>query len=425
MKNKKLILLSSVVIFAITLLILFVLPYEGKNFKIITSRDSDAYQYAKKESIQVEEVADSEKDFYTEKKETFSYDRYQEGIVITGYQGKSKELVIPKMIDGKFVLAIQKDAFKKDENLTKVIFPKTLLMIEKEDYKEIEIACYRSSLCNELKEDDDFKVTVLSDSDTYSFTDSSLAFEYNIGDSIEIVKYTGSSLDIVIPETINGYEVTEVHLTVEKDLNSIYLPKTVTNMSLQYAEKVYPSTFWFTVVMTFISLLLFIGVMMYVSLKDKKDIFYQAPIMMISYLYLIGIYGYSIYANVTNQNMKTVILVQVIIALLYLVLAMFLLASKKRIRDYDEKIAKSTSYIQDTLELLEEIDLSDYEEEIKKEVEEVKELIRYSDPVTSPKTEDMEQQIQKMIQECGNEKEDWEKVKATIKKRNRICKESK
>ena len=425
MKNKKLILLSSVVIFAITLLILFVLPYEGKNFKIITSRDSDAYQYAKKESIQVEEVANSEKDFYTEKTETFSYDRYQEGIVITGYQGKSKELVIPKMIDGKFVLAIQKDAFKKDENLTKVIFPKTLLMIEKEDYKEIEIACYRSSLCNELKEDDDFKVTVLSDSDTYSFTDSSLAFEYNIGDSIEIVKYTGSSLDIVIPETINGYEVTEVHLTVEKDLNSIYLPKTVTNMSLQYAEKVYPSTFWFTVVMTFISLLLFIGVMMYVSLKDKKDIFYQAPIMMISYLYLIGIYGYSIYANVTNQNMKTVILVQVIIALLYLVLAMFLLASKKRIRDYDEKIAKSTSYIQDTLELLEEIDLSDYEEEIKKEVEEVKELIRYSDPVTSPKTEDMEQQIQKMIQECGNEKEDWEKVKATIKKRNRICKESK
>ncbi len=425
MKNKKLILLSSVVIFAITLLILFVLPYEGKNFKIITSRDSDAYQYAKKESIQVEEVADSEKDFYTEKKENFSYDRYQEGIVITGYQGKSKELVIPKMIDGKFVLAIQKDAFKNDENLTKVIFPKTLLMIEKEDYKEIEIACYRSSLCNELKEDDDFKVTVLSDSDTYSFTDSSLTFEYNIGDSIEIVKYTGSSLDIVIPETINGYEVTEVHLTVEKDLNSIYLPKTVTNMSLQYAEKVYPSTFWFTVVMTFISLLLFIGVMISASLKDKKDIFYQAPIMMISYLYLIGIYGYSIYANVTNQNMKTVILVQVIVALLYLVLAMFLLASKKRIRDYDEKIAKSTSYIQDTLELLEEIDLSNYEEEIKREVEEVKELIRYSDPVTSPKTEDMEQQIQKMIQECGNEKEDWEKVKATIKKRNRICKESK
>ncbi len=425
MKNKKLILLSSVVIFAITLLILFVLPYEGKNFKIITSKDSDAYQYAKKESIQVEEVADSEKDFYTEKKENFSYDRYQEGIVITGYQGKSKELVIPKMIDGKFVLAIQKDAFKKDENLTKVIFPKTLLMIEKEDYKEIEIACYRSSLCNELKEDDDFKVTVLSDSDTYSFTDSSLAFEYNIGDSIEIVKYTGSSLDIVIPETINGYEVTEVHLTVEKDLNSIYLPKTVTNMSLQYAEKVYPSTFWFTVVMTFISLLLFIGVMISASLKDKKDIFYQAPVMTISYLYLIGIYGYSIYANVTNQNMKTVILVQVIVALLYLVLAMFLLASKKRIRDYDEKIAKSTSYIQDTLELLEEIDLSNYGEDIKREVEEVKELIRYSDPVTSPKTEDMEQQIQKMIQECGNEKEDWEKVKATIKKRNRICKESK
>lgn len=425
MKNKKLILLSSVVIFAITLLILFVLPYEGKNFKIITSKDSDAYRYAKKESIQVEEVADSEKDFYTEKKENFSYDRYQEGIVITGYQGKSKELVIPKMIDGKFVLAIQKDAFKNDENLTKVIFPKTLLMIEKEDYKEIEIACYRSSLCNELKEDDDFKVTVLSDSDTYSFTDSSLAFEYNIGDSIEIVKYTGSSLDIVIPETINGYEVTKVHLTVEKDLNSIYLPKTVTNVSLQYAEKVYPSTFWFTVVMTFISLLLFIGVMISASLKDKKDIFYQAPVMMISYLYLIGIYGYSIYANVTNQNMKTVILVQVIVALLYLVLAMFLLASKRRIRDYDEKIAKSTSYIQDTLELLEEIDLSNYGEDIKREVEEVKELIRYSDPVTSPKTEDMEQQIQKMIQECGNEKEDWEKVKATIKKRNRICKESK
>ena len=140
MKNKKLIILSGVVAFLITLIVLFVLPYEGKNFKIITTKDSDAYKYAKGKSSEVETIADSEKDFYTEKKENFSYDRYQEGIVITDYHGISEELVIPRKIDGQFVLAIQKDALKNDENLTKVILPKTLLMIEKEDYQEIEFA---------------------------------------------------------------------------------------------------------------------------------------------------------------------------------------------------------------------------------------------------------------------------------------------
>ncbi len=425
MKNKKLIILSGVVAFLITLIVLFVLPYEGKNFKIITTKDSDAYKYAKGKSIEVETIADSEKDFYTEKKENFSYDRYQEGIVITDYHGISEELVIPRKIDGQFVLAIQKDALKNDENLTKVILPKTLLMIEKEDYQEIEIACYRSFLCEELKEDENLKVTVLSDSDFYSFTDSYLAFEYNIGDSIEIVKYTGLSRDIVIPETINGYEVTSVHLTVDKDLNSIYLPKTVNSISLDYSEKIYSPIFFFTIVMCGIALLLFIGVVIYVSLKDAQDIFYQMPVMIISYLYLIGIYGYSIYANMTNQNAKTVILVEIIVSLLYLVLSIFLLASKKRIRNYDEKIAHSTSYVQDTLELLEELDLSNYDEDIQKEIEEIKELVRYSDPVTGPKTESLEKEIQKMIQKEENTKEDWDKIKDSMQKRNRICKENK
>ncbi len=425
MKSKKWIGLLGVVLFATTIIILVILPYKGKTFKILTVKDSDAYRYAKKESIDVEVIADTEKDFYTEKKENFSYDIYQDGIVITDYTGVSEELIVPRMIDGKFVLAIQQGAFQKDQNLKKVILPRTLMMLSQEDFEKIEIQCYRSNLCNQLKDEENLQVTVLSDSDSYPWVDDSLGFEYNFGDTIEIVKYKGTEKNLVIPETINGYEVTAVNLKLEDDIQSIYLPETVKEIHLNSKQTSYSNTFWLIIVMDVLALILFLGMMMKSSSKDKKDVFYEAPFILVSFLYLIGVYGYSIFANVQNQEFKTVLLVLVIASIIYPFLSLLLLASKKRIQKQDEEIAHIDRYVKDTLELLEELDTTNYDSEVKAIIEEAKDIIRYSDPVSSDQTASLEVEIQRMIRNSQNNVEEWNKIKASLQKRNRICKENK
>ena len=67
------------------------------------------------------------KDFF---KELYLLD----GIIITGYTGHDSEIVIPNIIDGHPVIAIQRGAFTASNNIEKITCPETLIFIDNEAF---------------------------------------------------------------------------------------------------------------------------------------------------------------------------------------------------------------------------------------------------------------------------------------------------
>ena len=91
----------------------------------------------------------------------------------------------------------------------------------------------------------------------------------------------------------------------------------------------------------------------------------------------------------------------------------------------NKKIDKIGSYVKDNLQILEDIDTSNYDQETLKKFNEVKELLEYSDPVSNDKTLDIEKNIQSLIKNNEGNKTYWEKIEKLMKKRNEICKNNK
>ena len=425
MKKKLLGNIFGVVAFIITILILFVFSYESKGFKIIAEKDSEAYKFAKGNNIEIEELADSEKEYYKEVSEKFSYNIYENGIEISKYDGVSKKLIIPSIIDDKIVLSIKDGVFKNNKNINEVVLAPTIKNINEDDYKDIKISCFNTTYCKKLK-DDGLDVKILNDSDKFRVYYPDLDYEYNINDKIEITKYKGKSNNLIIPESINGKEVNSINLKITNNIKSIYIPSTVERISFEYTNSKYNTLFWFIIIIDLVALILFMAINHFAIVKNSvSENFYNSPIIIISTIYLLGTYIYSILSNIYQYDSKTVIIVLSSISIVYVLLSIILLLSKNKTKKYDEKIKNIDNYIKSTLNLLEDKDLEEYSDPVVKEIEEVKELIKYSDPVSSEETVSLEKEIKNLIEHDKDSVEHWKGIEKLIKKRNNICKNNK
>ena len=413
-----------IVLFLITILTLFVLAYQEKDIVIYGEKDSYAYEYAKKNNIVFKTIADSEKKYYSEKIENYEYNLYEnKGIELEEYNGKSEELVIPALIDNNIVLSLGDNLFE-NTNVKKVYLPYTIINVNPDTLKDIEVYCYDNDVCKSLDENKNLKVTVLSDSEYYPyFTDTE--FEYNIGEKIEIIKYKGKDKDLYVPESIDGYEVNSLVLEINDDIENIYIPSSVEKIDFSFKNSPYDTLFFTIIGFDVLALVLFIISNLLTSHKSLTEEFNNTPRTIINYLYLVFVYGYSILSYYNYYDLKQVIIVLVVGTLIYVVLAIALGQSKKKIESYDQKIAKADKYVKDILELLNDLDLDNYSDEVKKVVDEVKELVKYSDPVSSDLTKELEKEIQDKITDSKDNKEDWMKIKKLIEKRNRIIKDNK
>lgn len=425
MKNKKSIYIIGIALFVITALVLVITSHNSKSFEIYTTSSSKAEDYAKKHNINYTYVTDSEVDYFTEKVEHYSYNIYEDGVEISKYDGISEELVLPAILDGKYVRSIAKDIFK-DTKVKKIVLPYSLNNLVEDDFKDIELVCYNTDLCKKLKDNKDLKVNVLSDSDSYYYDATDIPFEYNIiGEEIQIAKYTGSSDSFIIPKSIDGYEVTSVKLDIAKNIKSLYIPSSVKDITLNDLNSGYNTLFWTILGLDLVILILFIiftGILPY---KSNKETFNSAPSIIVSTIYLLVMYGYSIYANSNQYDIKNVLLVLIITSIIYAILSLALIGVKKKIESHDEKIAKADTYVKDTLELLEDLDIDSYDSKTKKLYEEVKDLIKYSDPISNDTTKELEKEIQNRIKEGKDDLDYWKKTKSLIEKRNRLCKNTK
>ncbi len=188
--------------------------------------------FAKKNKYNYKTLSDSEffklNQEYSLYIETFDYNNIST-LEILGYNGKDKNIIIPKEINGKKVTSIK----GLNENIKSIVISKNITNIDLESIKDIEIKCYRNEYCEGLFSNENLKVTILDDSDSIDFENNLNDFKYKINDNeIEITRYSGISDNLIIPEEIGEKKVTSIK-ELNKNVKSITISKNITNIDLE------------------------------------------------------------------------------------------------------------------------------------------------------------------------------------------------
>lgn len=430
MKNKKALLPVIGLIMLITLIIVEFTEFTSSkeyNIKVITEKGSYGETFVKKYNLETEILSDSNKKDYTLNIENFDFNTINGTIEIVGYKGISETIVIPNSINNIKVTKISKDAFKEAKKLKKIIIGYNELELVKEDLKDIEIVCRNSEYCNSLHNDETLKVTVLNDSDPYDYSYIQMPFEYNMnGDEIELTKYTGDENILVIPETYNGYKITKVSLDIlNNDFNLIIIPNTV--KEINGPKTLNLSTILLVGIITnILAYIIFLVVNFTLSRKTKEDTFLSTPTIILSVIYLIGTFAYSFIANTEDSSIKTYLLINLIITVIYIIVVILLNRSTNYIKTNNEELKEKKEFKKNALLKIDDV-ISSSKSEYKKSLEKIKEQIKYSDPISSVHTSEIENEILTILDKLTTEVDTKtiEELEKLINKRNNICKSNK
>ena len=415
MKNKRIILIIGFIISFLSFIFAF-LYYKSNNSLIIyTSKDSYAYQYAKKNMINTYDVSDSHYKYFHRLWEDFKFNEESNGLVITKYEGISEELIIPTEYNNKKIIEIKKDALPS--NVKKIFLPESVETIDADDYENIEILCYRGKKCEELKSNKKLKVKILDDVDRYILYEDKLEFTYNIinGNEIELTNYLGDSETIIIPETINGYKVTSILFDGE-GTTSIFIPKTVNNIDANITSKLFNKCFIISCIIILLSFIIYFTTILLIKtfeLIDKVYIYSSSTI----YLFVIS---YIIFVLRSNPfEYKKYFIYSIIATIIYLITSYILNVIIKNNKKYDNEIKSKDTFIKDVKLILQDYDFN--------ELKEIEEMIKYSDPVSINDVKEIEIQIKNELKNITQEniQEKVNTVKKLIKKRNKIIINSK
>ena len=381
LSKKILIIVAALICILVSAVMLF--NYEDNNdIKIIVSDNELAEKYAKKYSFELEKLSDSEQSTYKKNIETFDYNVVDNGIEITNYDGASKTLVIPERINAFRVVSVKKEAL---ENIETLVISKYMESLPVEALKNINIKCYENDFCNSLKNNNELNVEILSDTDYVDFDNNILLFEYNIDKTIEITNYTSTDKNIIIPETINGYDVTKISLDSTKiDMDSIYIPNTVEEINIIIDNQNKMNLIW-SIIINIITFVIFTTIVLVNSSRNKEESFLNTSVYIVSVIYLLIQYIYIFGAN--TQPLESIIKSSGIRLIIYLIIVLPLIFVKKSIKTYDDKVKQTGNFIRESLSIIDDIDTTEYSVEEKDLLDKIKEDLRFSDPVSSESTE--------------------------------------
>ena len=414
---------NNIIIISITTLIILIsLIINTSFYKSLTTlvvyaeKDSYALKYATKEQLPKKEIAESKKDNYELHVEAFDYDINNEEIELKTYYGVSKELIIPKTIANKKITKINESLFD-NEKIQTIIISENIKELDL-GKNNIKVKCYDNKYCNELKKN--YKnITILNDSKFYNFNNSDLEYGYKLSkDKITITEYNGDDKFLIIPSTINGYKVVEIDMDAFK-LQSIYIPKTIEEINSDLTSKTI-NTYLITIILISVcSLLLVITLILLVKEKNLTETVYNIPQYLLTIIYVLLIVLQTNAIKVNPFTYNTTIIKTIVISLIYTALMLLLKFIKKTNKDFDKKLKETGTFIKQASGIIKDLN--------KKELEEVLEEIKYSDPVSTEEVVKIEEDIIKLLNEINDENisDKKEEVLKLVKKRNRIIKESK
>ncbi len=413
MKNKNI--LVSLIALSISVVIIIISYFYYQTnipITIFTSKNSTAEKYADKHFLDKYIVGESQLDKYNKNIEEFSYNVNDDTISITGYNGISSKLIIPKTINGLKVTAIEESLFK--ESIETIVISNNINNIKFEENQNIKIECFSGNYCNELKNSKNLDVKILSDSEYIDFNNSNVPFEYNLKNKeIELVNYTGKDDVIIVPNKINGYPVTKISFD-SFSAKAIYIPNSVKNIGFEFLSKYLTRNFYIICFVTILALIIFI--LSTINLKndslEKKS--KNIIIYIISYVYILLVAYFSLTIKNIFTGYQTYILQVIISSLIYIFLTLLLKCANNKSEKFEQKL-KENNFITKALQIIDNNEFKDKAE--------IRGLIQYSDPVSTDLSSNIEKEILELLSKI--DKENIGDIKKLIKKRNTIIKQNK
>lgn len=407
MKKNGIVILLGTIISIIVVVFSFLHYQQHLDITIYTKKDSYAKEYAENHSLKVELIS-SQEEHLTKRYETFSYNVENNEIMITKYEGKSERLIIPKMIDGKKVVKVLENAIPK--SVKTVVISSNISQLDIDGTTNVE--CYRGDYCQKLKEEKDGQVTILDDSVFTDFNNQNTLFDYEEENgNIKLIRYTGSKDEIIIPEQINGYSVTNISFKVDDSAN-IYIPSTISKIDSNFLSTDIHKIHISVIIVMFISLLLLI----LCNIKNDNQTLEKTTrnviinILSIVYLCIMGVFSLIIKDYENGNNLLFIELF--ISSLIYIFIIILLKIANKKVENLEQKKSEDIIFSKQAKLLMQEI-----------EDKEIKDAILFMDPISSNETKEIEEKILEQLKNYHNSEKEF--LLKMIKKRNEIIKMNK
>ena len=408
--------------FVITLALIFSLTnekYYGE-IKIKFSNNDYVLEYAKKNGIDYEKIADSEKDKYTKNIESFSYNKVNDTLEITEYKGLSETLVIPYEYDGVKVTSIS-DSFKNDK-VKNIYISDNINYLPVENFKNITINCYRGKYCEELKNNNELNVNILNDSEVVDFNYIEFPFEYNVKDgNVELTHYKGNGGALIIPTTVNGMKVTSVSFDGSHN-KEVYLPDTINNISDNFITPWNYNNYINCVISAIVAFVLTTIVILIVKDRTPEGIAVSTPIYVLTFIFL----GITFYANYNNNHSHTfgsgIQTYTIFSNLIYFTAVVTIMFINKRNKKLDTNTKNKTKFIDEMIFKINNI--SKLSSEYKNKLID---KLKYSDPVSNEMVKGIEDNINMLISKLNDKSsnEEIDNIIKLIENRNDIIKRNK
>ena len=258
---------------------------------VATVPGSYADTYADEKHLDKVEMTNQEEDVFDFRYETFDYNINDDGtLTLEAYKGVGTDVVVPMAYDEMVVTALG-EKFFEGSSIKNLYIPPSVSAINGEAVKSVTIHCDDDTVYLVENPENDWTIQTLNDSDFVNFLLDSIPFRYNdLGDSIELVGYTGEASDVIIPSYINGKPVTKVSFDMLGQYSLVVFPSTVTEITGETTITTVTWVFACAVVFVILALLATLITMNVVLPKFRKleEISITTPIVVVTFLYLIA-----------------------------------------------------------------------------------------------------------------------------------------
>ncbi len=274
----------------------------------------------------------------------------------------------------------------------------------------IKLTSHNNQNAQNYAEKNNFNYQNISDSELNELK-SNDNFTYNIkNNQIEVTGYKGNENQIIIPETIENLPVTIISMSLDKMPSEIYIPSSVITIN-QIIDENINNNFYLTIIIELIALIITLLVILILNKKKNQD-----KTVYITFLYILSIiylFAINMYAYLNINNLLTITIVTTII---YFILFLPLYFVKNRLKEYDKKVNNIQTFTEEALNIAKKINNQDLIESLK-----------FSDPVSSEFTKEIENTILEKLNKTVKTKDD-ENINEIINliiERNNICKKTK
>ena len=274
----------------------------------------------------------------------------------------------------------------------------------------IKLTSHNNQNAQNYAEKNNFNYQNISDSELNELKNND-NFTYNIkNNQIEVTGYKGSENQIIIPETIENLPVTTISMSLDKAPSEIYIPSSVITIN-QIIDENINNNFYLTIIIELIALIITLLIILILNKKKNQD-----KTVYITFLYILSIiylFAINMYAYLNINNLLTITIVTTII---YFILFLPLYFVKNRLKEYDKKVNNIQTFTEEALNIAKKINNQDLIESLK-----------FSDPVSSEFTKEIENTILEKLNKTVKTKDD-ENINEIINliiERNNICKKTK